>query len=54
VVLLNQLAGQTAPPQPQPGANEPNTHTVTIYNGSQVTQTTFVMHDDGSWHGAVP
>ena len=33
-------------PPPQPGAK---TYTVTIHHGSQVTQTTFVMQDDGSW-----
>ncbi|HEV2970874.1 MAG TPA: hypothetical protein VGY55_12960 [Pirellulales bacterium] len=38
-----------APPAPQPTARQPNTHTVTIYHGNQVTRTTFVMQDDGSW-----
>jgi hypothetical protein len=39
-------------PPPQPGAKEPKTYTMTIYNGSQVTRTTFVMGDDGSWHAS--
>ena len=39
-------------PPPQPGAKQPKTYTVTIYNGSQVTRTTFVMRDDGSWHAS--
>jgi hypothetical protein len=42
----------SALPPPQPGAKQPKTHTVTIYNGSQVTRTTFVMRDDGSWHAS--
>jgi cell division protein FtsN len=48
------MAGPAPPalPPPQPGAKQPKTHTVTIYNGSQVTRTTFVMRDDGSWHAS--
>ena len=40
----------SAPPPPQPGAKQPKTYTVTIDHGGQVTRTTFVMGDDGSWH----
>jgi hypothetical protein len=42
------LAGSPAPPAPE----QPTTHTLTIYNGSQVTQTTFVWQD-GSWRTCV-
>ena len=41
-----------SPPAPQPAAKQPQTHTVTIYKGNQVTRTTFVMGDDGSWQPA--
>jgi hypothetical protein len=36
-------------PPPQPGPEQPRAHTMTIYNGCQVTRTTFVRQD-GSWH----
>jgi hypothetical protein len=42
----------SAPPPPQPGAKQPKTYTVTVYNGSQVMQKTFVMGDDGLWHAS--
>jgi hypothetical protein len=42
----------SALPPPQPGAKQPKTYTVTINNGNQVTRTTFVTGDDGSWHPA--
>jgi hypothetical protein len=43
-----------APPAAAAGAKQPKTYTVAINNGSQVTRTTFVMADDGSWHRATP
>ena len=44
--------GPGAARPPQPTAKQPKTHTVTIYNGNQVTRKTFVMQDDGSWQPA--
>jgi hypothetical protein len=47
LVLL--LTGSVlADPPPQAGPEQPTTHTLTIYNGTHVTQTTFVWRD-GSW-----
>jgi hypothetical protein len=37
------------PPAPKPTAKQPQTHTVAIDHGGQVTRTTFVLQDDGSW-----
>ena len=37
------------PPNRPLAADQPRTHTMTIYNSDQVTRVTFVMRD-GSWH----
>ena len=37
------------PPNRPLAADQPKTHTMTIYNSDQVTRVTFVMRD-GSWH----
>jgi hypothetical protein len=50
--VLNPLAGQAAPQLQQPEGKQPPAHNVTIYNGSQVTRTTFVMDGDGLWHAS--
>jgi hypothetical protein len=47
--LLLLLSGPALAESPAPpGPGQPTTHTLTIYNGSHVTQTNFVWRD-GSW-----
>ena len=45
--LANPMNEAPEPP-PQPEAEQPRTHTMTIYNGSKVVQRTFVWQN-GSW-----
>jgi hypothetical protein len=46
--LIAMPKNKASEPPPPPGPEQPKTHTVTVYNGCHVTQTTFVWRD-GSW-----